>query len=591
MAGLLAAKAKVIDGGYDPLPKQLLPDAVHGDARRQLVPWTGEPLRKLQPSALIRRNHRRGATEGRLHKAPRHRAAEGMGIAANSDSGVAGLLAVMCRVRDGGARLDVVEMHQAVVQIADLLVALGLLFFQRFATRLVRDGGKLGRQLRALLLLVSALGLEGCHGPFVLASRLGEPLLIGGTRRQFGKARGAPDSAPCIVHGFRAHEDAGQTVVVLQRDGIELVIVAAHAVERHAQKGLAHLLNLLVHHVHPQLRLVRLHDVDIAQNQEAGGDDLILAPGRAGGLHQIARNLFMDEFIERLVRIESAHHVVAVTPCLRRGHVVGRAHLVGVAHQIQPVTRPALTEGLRGEQPVHHAGKGIRRVVGHKRRDVLASRRQAGKVEARAPQQGMAVRFHRRDEAIAQQVLESSLGGACLKRLEGPVLERFLNVHTLLFRHRYGTLARIVSPLLDPLFQQTDLSRRELALGRHLQVWVLVMNGLYQEAVLRLARHQGRPVITALLPAGLGVQRQPALDLGSMRVALKAALLQQRPHLLVKQPVTFGGSRAAGSAQQQESSRRGGFPGLDDAASSHDREHRCQAIKAFTTSPETSVRR
>ena len=71
-----------------------------------------------------------------------------------------------------------------------------------------------------------------------------------------------------------AREDSRQCVVVALRDGIELVVVAPRTGDGQAQERLADLVDLLIDHVDAQLGLVGLDDRQVAQHEEAGGDQV-----------------------------------------------------------------------------------------------------------------------------------------------------------------------------------------------------------------------------------------------------------------------------------------------------------------------------
>ena len=90
----------------------------------------------------------------------------------------------------------------------------------------------------------------------------------------------------------RAEEDPRQGVVVLGRDRIELVIVAAGTGQRQPQKGAAHHVDLIIHVVGDHLLLVDVAGNEIGDGQQAGGDQAVFVDlRRIGRLQQIARDL------------------------------------------------------------------------------------------------------------------------------------------------------------------------------------------------------------------------------------------------------------------------------------------------------------
>ena len=103
--------------------------------------------------------------------------------------------------------------------------------------------------------------------------RLERPAAAGVLRQLDQRARlVALDDADRAVARLGAAEDAGQGVVVLLRDRVELVVVAAGAGDREPEERLRRRVDLLVDHVHLELPAVALVVRLRADRQEAGGD-------------------------------------------------------------------------------------------------------------------------------------------------------------------------------------------------------------------------------------------------------------------------------------------------------------------------------
>ena len=90
---------------------------------------------------------------------------------------------------------------------------------------------------------------------------------------------------------------------------------------------------------------------------------LVVAAGE-----QVAGDLLAHELVVGQVAIERVDDPVAIAVHLRNREIGVVARGVGVAHDIEPVTAPALAVARRGEQPVDDRGEGVRRVVGEERR-------------------------------------------------------------------------------------------------------------------------------------------------------------------------------------------------------------------------------
>ena len=124
---------------------------------------------------------------------------------------------------------------------------------------------------------------------------------------------------------------------------------------------------------------------------------------------------------------------------------------------------------------------------------------------------------------------------------------------------RPGTLAgggRLVSPrraAADPFDERGDLVGRQLRLGGHL-IGLAVANRVDQQALVRLARHDGRRRVAPLEHCGPRVEPQVALLFG-LAVALVAAGGQQRPHLLFEELHVGRVARIGRSARDRGGSR------------------------------------
>ena len=64
----------------------------------------------------------------------------------------------------------------------------------------------------------------------------------------------------------------------------------------------------------------------------------------------------------------------------------------------------------------------------------------------------------------------------------------------------------------DPLSQDGDLGFGHLLLGRHLHRVVFIADGLDEQALVRLARHHGRPGVSPLLHPFRRVENKAPLD-------------------------------------------------------------------------------
>ena len=163
-----------------------------------------------------------------------------------------------------------------------------------------------------------------------------------------------------------ALEIAGKSVVILGRDSVELVVVAAGASNGHRQKGLGKDVDLIVEMIGLIAADVHRRVLGFAEEPEPGGENRLVGPvGRMppGRGQQVAGDVFHDELIVGYIGIEGADDIIAVDVGLRQFEIEFVALSLGEADQVQPVPSPALAVVRRLKQVVDHLGEGLRRLV------------------------------------------------------------------------------------------------------------------------------------------------------------------------------------------------------------------------------------
>ena len=226
---------------------------------------------------------------------------------------------------------------------------------------------------------------------------------------------------------------------------------------------------------------------------------------------------------------------------------------------------------------------GVGRGVGDEAPDVCGRRRQSGEIQTDAPQPGVTIRLRRGPQRSGFQFRED-------EAVDGIQRPRFI-AHRRRFRIGHRLERPELSPLLDvddsrllcrdcrdtgigrahghPFFQHLDLARRQLALRRHLQIGIDIAHGPDEQALVEAPRHHRRSVVAARLPPGLHIQREAALDLLFMRMALVAALLKHGQHLGFKECNTILRPRGG----EQECSHDGALEGeVHGKSGSHSRQ-------------------
>ena len=352
VGGRLAATSEVIDRADDPLAEQPLPDAIHGDPRGQRIVAARDPVGQLAAAALTGRDQCWPVLRDDPHEPSGDLVAQRVGVAPDRDPHAARPGGIVHGEGDRHGRGEELGMLDVRGELADAGLQLPPLLLECLPRRRVDPVAPpalpLTLEYRAdlpdAMPCPLTFGRERPDG-FPMLLEPGFPLgLFRRGFRQLGDRRPAPYAPLGPADRLRAGEDPRQCVVVAERDGIELVVVAPRTAEGHAQERLAHLVDLLIDHVDAQLGLVRLDDRQVAQDEEAGGDQIpgSLLGGTVG--EQVAGELLVDETVERPVGVERRDDVIAIPPGVLGEDVVGRADLVGIARQVQPVPCPALAE-------------------------------------------------------------------------------------------------------------------------------------------------------------------------------------------------------------------------------------------------------
>ena len=83
----------------------------------------------------------------------------------------------------------------------------------------------------------------------------------------------APNAKGDFVGGGGTAQHAGDSVVVFQTDGVEFVVVATNATQRHAHEDHPDFADLGINMVGLHTGFVRVDDFDITHDEKAGGGD------------------------------------------------------------------------------------------------------------------------------------------------------------------------------------------------------------------------------------------------------------------------------------------------------------------------------
>ena len=192
-----------------------------------------------------------------------------------------------------------------------------------------------------------------------------------------------------------ALQQGGDGVVVVGGNGIELVVVAAGAVDGQSKKdgagGAHHVVEFIGALIGGEDEVFAFDLVHGTTDEESSGGIF------AGG---VACDLLADESIEGEVLVEGADDVVAVGPCIFAHLIHFEAVALCEANDVEPVAGPAFAEVGGVEEMIDKfvVGGGIR--VGDEGVDFLRGGGQAGDVEGGSADEGSTVCFGREGESV-----------------------------------------------------------------------------------------------------------------------------------------------------------------------------------------------
>ena len=367
-----------------------------------------------------------------------------------------------------------------------------------------------GERLRRLRYFggCAAFGEHGfAGGPFEIGDARLQSVALRGQLGQFGLRRLRLEGAFAVPH---AGEGGDQLVILALRNGIELVIVAAGAVDGEAEERLADGADDVLQFVLPddgfhRGALLLLADFVVRPgDEEAGGDQgvgVVRVQGVAGELQP--RELVVGE-----VLVEGVDDPVAVAPGVGAELVPLEALALAVTGDVEPVARPAFAEVLRRKELLDGGCvRGIGSVL-FEPCDVVEFGREADEVEGDASQQGARVGGGGGGETgclqsggdesvdfVSRPLLQS---GRC--EFGGRGADDRLQAPPVVAGARFGRVAERVDAFRaprrtggDPVSQSFPFVIWQRFVGGHL----IGGDALPEEAVVDVARRQGRPAVAA----------------------------------------------------------------------------------------------
>ena len=231
---------------------------------------------------------------------------------------------------------------------------------------------------------------------------------------------------------FDVPEEGGELVIILLRNRIEHMVVAAGAAQRQSQKRRAGRAHDFIDFVPSGRLLVVGLVVPNAETVKTGGDDRLVR--RIGQF--VARKLFQHEAVVRLVVIQGGNHVIAIAPRFGLFRVALIAVGLRISRDVEPMPPPPFAVLLAGKQLVDKPLIRLRRVIGYEAVNFLGRGGQSNEIEKQTADEragiGRRIRrqplFFEAGEHKSVDRIGNPIGTADLRdrgmahRLESPIL-------------------------------------------------------------------------------------------------------------------------------------------------------------------------
>ena len=284
-------------------------------------------------------------------------------------------------------------------------------------------------------------------------------------------------------------EEGAEGVILLLRNRIEEVVVAARAIHRRREECLRGVLDRLLE---PG---IAAEAVPVAHEEARGPQGLGVLRGDL-----VAREHLDDHAVVGLVRVEALDDPIAPAPDVRLAvaHLCFPAVPVAVAPDVHEVTPPALAVAWVGQQAVDDLLVRIGGRIGQEGLQFLEGGREADQVDGHAPQERRPRRLRaRRDAPRALGGGQEGVHGmaAVGRRPEGGLDRRPMGRDGVLAGLRIGPRGALVDPAAEDLDLLGGEARRLLG---HPGVVIGVDEQLIEEALASLPRKDGLPGHAAL---------------------------------------------------------------------------------------------
>ena len=272
-------------------------------------------------------------------------------------------------------------LHLAPNQISNLLVVRGLLFLGLSDDYLNVRREHLDRLIRCPLSIRLFESLQLIPNLFCFRFPLDQSIVVG-LFLSFGGNR-------LLSTDINRLKERPQTVIILLKNRIELVIVTLGTLHPESQKDIPCCVGQFVDHNVPlSCSIAAVVFID-SMRQKTGRDLRLRIPRK----QFISRKLFLHKLVIGFVFIKRLDHIIPVTPGIGTIVINPVSVRIRIPHQIQPMPRPAFPILGAREQLIDNLFIRIVRRITDKRCDLFRRWRQSNQVKINATNERRTICF------------------------------------------------------------------------------------------------------------------------------------------------------------------------------------------------------
>ena len=166
-------------------------------------------------------------------------------------------------------------------------------------------------------------------------------------RREGDVTDRAPHPRTIVTSGAGAAKNPSQRIIISGRNGVEFVIMTTRTGYRLPQKRAPNPVDLMVNHIRVELPLNVILQGPRADGKVSGSNDQLASLRRRLVWQQVARNLFVNESVQRLVGIKGRNDIIPITPRIANQNVALNIGQISITGKIKPMASPVVAKSRR----------------------------------------------------------------------------------------------------------------------------------------------------------------------------------------------------------------------------------------------------